>query len=118
MTLSTARRKCLEGNGFANAGNASRNFALLPCGAQSDIHVPSMQMELGWAEMAKIHELRASSGETEKITINPGYVDLGHIDLMVRRLLFEPDGLHTNGDPEPIGSPWRRAQKVRRETAT
>jgi Arc/MetJ-type ribon-helix-helix transcriptional regulator len=34
--------------------------------------------------MAKIHELRASSGDTEKITINLGYVDLGHIDLMVR----------------------------------
>jgi Arc/MetJ-type ribon-helix-helix transcriptional regulator len=34
--------------------------------------------------MAKIHELRASSADTEKITINLGYVDLGHIDLMVR----------------------------------
>src|SRR4029077_8952081 len=35
-------------------------------------------------EMAKIHELRASPADTEKITINLGYVDLGHIDLMVR----------------------------------
>ena len=34
--------------------------------------------------MAKIHELRASPADTEKITINLGYVDLGHIDLMVR----------------------------------
>jgi Arc/MetJ-type ribon-helix-helix transcriptional regulator len=34
--------------------------------------------------MAKIHELRASSADTEKITVNLGYVDLGHIDLMVR----------------------------------
>jgi Arc/MetJ-type ribon-helix-helix transcriptional regulator len=33
--------------------------------------------------MAKIHELRASPTETEKITINLGYVDLGHIDLIV-----------------------------------
>jgi Arc/MetJ-type ribon-helix-helix transcriptional regulator len=33
--------------------------------------------------MAKIHELRASPADTEKITINLGYVDLGHIDLMV-----------------------------------
>jgi Arc/MetJ-type ribon-helix-helix transcriptional regulator len=40
--------------------------------------------------LAKIHELRASSAETEKITINLGYVDLGHIDLMVG------DGFYSN----------------------
>ena len=34
--------------------------------------------------MAKIHELRTNAADTEKITINLGYVDLGHIDLMVR----------------------------------
>ena len=34
--------------------------------------------------MAKIYELRSSPADTEKITINLGYVDLGHIDLMVR----------------------------------
>lgn len=31
-----------------------------------------------------VHELRPKAGDTEKITINLGYVDLGHIDLMVR----------------------------------
>lgn len=31
-----------------------------------------------------VHELRPKSGDTEKITINLGYVDLGHIDLMVQ----------------------------------
>jgi Arc/MetJ-type ribon-helix-helix transcriptional regulator len=31
-----------------------------------------------------VHELRPKTGDTEKITINLGYVDLGHIDLMVR----------------------------------
>jgi Arc/MetJ-type ribon-helix-helix transcriptional regulator len=31
-----------------------------------------------------VHQLRAKPGDTEKITINLGYVDLGHIDLMVR----------------------------------
>ncbi len=31
-----------------------------------------------------VHEPRAKAGETEKITINLGYVDLGHIDLLVR----------------------------------
>jgi Arc/MetJ-type ribon-helix-helix transcriptional regulator len=40
--------------------------------------------------LAKIHELRASPPETEKITINLGYVDLGHIDLMVG------DGFYSN----------------------
>ncbi len=34
--------------------------------------------------MAKIHELRASPADTEKITVNLGFVDLGHIDLMVQ----------------------------------
>src|SRR5450432_3851842 len=37
-----------------------------------------------------IHELRPKPPETEKITINVGYVDLGHIDLMVR------DGFYSN----------------------
>jgi Arc/MetJ-type ribon-helix-helix transcriptional regulator len=31
-----------------------------------------------------IHELRPKAGDAEKVTINLGYVDLGHIDLMVR----------------------------------
>ena len=39
---------------------------------------------------AKIHELRPKPPETEKITINLGYVDLGHVDLMVR------DGFYSN----------------------
>jgi Arc/MetJ-type ribon-helix-helix transcriptional regulator len=34
--------------------------------------------------MADKRELRAKSGETEKITVNLGYVDLGHVDLMVQ----------------------------------
>lgn len=38
-----------------------------------------------------VHELRSrAGGETEKITINLGYVDLGHIDLLVR------DGFYSN----------------------
>lgn len=31
-----------------------------------------------------IQELRPKPGDAEKVTINLGYVDLGHIDLMVR----------------------------------
>src|ERR1039457_3522681 len=37
-----------------------------------------------------VSELRPKPPETEKITINLGYVDLGHIDLMVR------DGFYAN----------------------
>jgi Arc/MetJ-type ribon-helix-helix transcriptional regulator len=33
---------------------------------------------------AEIRQLRDKPGDTEKITINLGYVDLGHIDLLVR----------------------------------
>src|SRR3954447_1845954 len=31
-----------------------------------------------------VHDFRPKSAETEKITINLGYVDLGHVDLMVQ----------------------------------
>src|ERR1700758_237409 len=33
--------------------------------------------------IGEIHRLRDKSGETEKITINVGFVDLGQIDLIV-----------------------------------
>ena len=40
-----------------------------------------------------VHELRPrAGGETEKITINLGYVDLGHIDLLVQ------DGFYSNSN--------------------
>ncbi len=35
-------------------------------------------------EVVGVGEIRFKPGDTEKITINVGYVDLGHIDLMVR----------------------------------
>jgi hypothetical protein len=34
--------------------------------------------------MSNVQELRARPSETEKITVNLGYVDLGHVDLMVQ----------------------------------
>ena len=37
-----------------------------------------------------VHELRPKVADSEKITINLGYVDLGHIDLMVQ------DGFYSN----------------------
>lgn len=38
----------------------------------------------------KVHELRPKTADSEKITINLGYVDLGHIDLLVQ------DGFYSN----------------------
>src|SRR5688500_5214088 len=52
-------------------------------GAHSKI--PSRGMVTGWCEMAEnVQELRPKAADSEKITINLGYVDLGHIDLLVQ----------------------------------
>ena len=49
------------------------------------IYIPSNRMVSGRAAVAgEIHRLREKTGESEKITINLGFVDLGHIDLLVR----------------------------------
>src|SRR6185295_19239297 len=37
---------------------------------------------------AQIQRLRERAGDSEKITINPGYVDLGHIDLLVQESFY------------------------------
>ena len=51
------------------------------------IHMDVIRM----VEMAdNVHQLRPKPSDTEKITINLGYVDLGHIDLMVE------DGFYSN----------------------
>jgi Arc/MetJ-type ribon-helix-helix transcriptional regulator len=47
-----------------------------------DIHLPSTWMEKDMA--SNIHPLRDRGGESEKITINLGYVDLGRLDLLVQ----------------------------------
>jgi Arc/MetJ-type ribon-helix-helix transcriptional regulator len=42
-------------------------------------------MVYGWKKMLpNVQDLRPKPPETEKITINLGYVDLGHVDLMVK----------------------------------
>jgi Arc/MetJ-type ribon-helix-helix transcriptional regulator len=38
--------------------------------------------------VGNVHELRPKSGETEKITINLGYVDLGNVDLLVHERFY------------------------------
>jgi Arc/MetJ-type ribon-helix-helix transcriptional regulator len=40
--------------------------------------------------MGTLQELRPKSADSEKVTVNLGFVDLGHIDLMVR------DGFYAN----------------------
>ena len=40
-------------------------------------------LPLGRSMTANIHQLRPKPGDSEKITINLGYIDLGQIDLMV-----------------------------------
>jgi len=47
-----------------------------------------MEMEIGM--QAQIHRLRDRTSETEKITINLGFVDLGQVDLLVQ------EGFYTN----------------------
>jgi Ribbon-Helix-Helix transcriptional regulator family len=49
-------------------------------------------VDVVWMEQMteNVHQLRTKPSDTEKITINLGYVDLGHIDLMVR------DGFYSN----------------------
>ena len=45
----------------------------------------------GWlAVIENVHQLRPKASDSEKITINLGYVDLGHMDLMVQ------DGFYSN----------------------
>jgi len=51
-----------------------------------------MWMVYGWRDQVAdmVHELRPKPADSEKITINLGYVDLGHVDLMVQ------DGFYSN----------------------
>src|SRR3954452_12818812 len=51
-----------------------------------NIHSPSKGMVVAdiYPVAENVHELRLKAPDTEKITINLGYVDLGHVDLMVQ----------------------------------
>ena len=63
---------------------ASENFGVGLERPAPTIHLPSRQMVSGWNIMSDMaRDLRPKAGDSEKITINLGYVDLGHIDLLV-----------------------------------
>src|SRR5450759_2791725 len=48
-------------------------------------------MVVGWLQMIdNVHALKPKGGDTEKVTINLGYVDLGQVDLLVQ------DGFYSN----------------------
>ena len=49
-----------------------------------NLHIPSHWMAKTGAVMTdNVRELRPRTPDTEKITVNLGYIDLGHVDLMV-----------------------------------
>lgn len=48
------------------------------------IYHPSRWQMDGKMKTSNVQELRSRGADSEKITINLGYVDLGHIDLLVR----------------------------------
>jgi hypothetical protein len=66
-------------------------------------NIPSRRMVRGWRVMAgKVLELRPKAAESEKITINLGYVDLGQIDLLVQEGFYSnPHRLHPDRHPQP-----------------
>src|SRR5260370_28676385 len=50
-------------------------------------HPYAIQTDVGWMVIImadNVHEFRPKPADTEKISINLGYVDLGYVDLMVR----------------------------------
>ena len=57
-----------------------------PLTAALAIPIPSAWMFNGWVirMVDNVHQLRPKPSDSEKITINLGFVDLGHIDLMVQ----------------------------------
>src|SRR5246127_4246531 len=46
--------------------------------------IPLDGIWMGYGMAENVHQIRLRPGDSEKITINLGYVDLGHIDLMVQ----------------------------------
>src|SRR6188472_3373378 len=70
-------------------GRALPDVRIIPpttCAAPYTFHIPSIRMENTMTD--KVVQLRGRVPDTEKITINLGYVDLGRIDLLVQEGFF------------------------------
>lgn len=55
-----------------------------PCDRGSNIHIPSIQMVYGGSPLTQTPPPAPKTPDSEKITINLGFVDLGQIELLVR----------------------------------
>ena len=75
-----------------DSAKSRKRFGRVPPLCVTECHPYTIHADAIWMEhmSANVHELRPKPSETEKITINLGYVDLGHVDLMVQ------DGFYSN----------------------
>ena len=90
-SIAFAKRRLIPAP-VARVGSAPSQAPLavqIPLTERVSIHIPSIQM-LDGSMVDNVHQLRPKPNDTEKITINLGFVDLGHIDLMVQ------DGFYSN----------------------
>ncbi len=76
MAVATERR------GVVTPANALKETSTRLVNHPNNIHIPSIEMEITMSE--NVYKLRDKAGESEKITVNLGYVDLGRIDLLVQ----------------------------------
>jgi hypothetical protein len=65
----------------------------------------------------ELHRLRDKPGETEKITINLGFVDLGHIDLLVHEGFYS-NAPTSSGRRSAASSPLMRITSSDRSCGT
>src|ERR1700740_155716 len=81
----------------------------------SSIYHPTGWREDGWTMPTNAPGLRHRTGDSAKITIKLGYVDLGHVDLMVK------DGFYSNRTDfirtAIRNQPERHADVVKQSTA-
>jgi Arc/MetJ-type ribon-helix-helix transcriptional regulator len=76
-----AARPCLH---LANRHGQDRSKGALDRPSLPSIYHPGRWLLEGETMAGNVQELRPKVADTEKITINLGYVDLGHVDLMVQ----------------------------------
>src|SRR5690349_20200964 len=82
---SSVRPKCVTSivtaqRGRCSASSINEGKLLLICGGARLFYHPAGWREDG-AMSDNVYQFRGKAGDTEKITINLGYIDLGHIDL-------------------------------------